>query len=52
MQNVMPCWQVLRMATIEGAKSIGVADRVGSLEAGTDADMILVDLRAPSMNPI
>jgi len=50
--EVMPCWKALRMATIEGAKAVGVDDVVGSLEAGKDADLILVDLRAPAMAPI
>ena len=50
--EVMPCWKALRMATIEGARAIGVDDVVGSLEVGKDADVILVDLRAPAMMPI
>lgn len=50
--EVMPCWKSLRMATIEGAKAVGIDDVVGSLEAGKDADLILVDLRSPAMMPI
>ena len=40
------------MATIEGARAIGVSDVVGSLEEGKDADLIFVDLRQPAMAPI
>ncbi len=50
--EVMPAWRVLRMATIEGARAIGLGDQVGSLEEGKRADFILVDLRRPSMLPV
>ena len=50
--EVMPCWRALRMATIEGARAVGIGDAVGSLEAGKDADLILVDLKQPSMAPV
>jgi imidazolonepropionase-like amidohydrolase len=33
----------LRASTIESAKILGIADRVGSLEAGKDADVVLYD---------
>ena len=36
--------QALRMATIAGAAALGAADRIGSLETGKLADMVLVDL--------
>ncbi len=35
---------VIKMATIEGAKLLGLEDRIGSLEEGKDADIILVDI--------
>lgn len=50
--TAMPAWDVLRMATIEGAKAVGLGDVVGSLETGKQADMILVDLRAPNLSPV
>lgn len=50
--EVMPCWKVLRMCTIESAKALGIDDAVGSLEPGKDADIIFVDLNRPSMNPV
>ncbi len=48
----MPTWKVLRMATIEGAEAIGLDQEIGSLEVGKKADLILVDLRKPSMMPV
>lgn len=49
---VFPAWKVLRMATIEGARAIGLGDQVGSLETGKKADMIMVDFTQPSVAPI
>ena len=48
----MPTWKVLRMATIEGARALGLGDEIGSLERGKKADVILVDLKRPSMMPV
>lgn len=50
--TIMPAWEVLRMATIEGAQAIGLGDEIGSLEAGKQADLIVVDLTAPNLSPV
>ncbi len=50
--TVMPAWAVLRMATIEGARAIGLGDQVGSLEVGKRADLILVNLGALNLMPV
>ena len=46
--TVMPAWEALRLAIIEGAKAIGLGDEIRSLEVGKQADLILVDLSAKS----
>ncbi len=50
--TILPAWEVLRIATIEGAQAIGLGDQIGSLEAGKQADLILVDLTALNLSPV
>ena len=43
---------VIRMATIEGARALGMADAIGSLEVGKKADLIVVDTAQPHLTPM
>jgi 5-methylthioadenosine/S-adenosylhomocysteine deaminase len=42
---------VVRMATINGAKAMGVDSQLGSLEVGKRADIVVLDADAPSLTP-
>jgi cytosine/adenosine deaminase-related metal-dependent hydrolase len=50
--TIFPAWEVLRIATIEGAQAVGLGDEVGSLEPGKQADLILVDLTELNLSPV
>ncbi len=50
--RALPAEQVVRMATIGGARAIHLEKEIGSLETGKKADLILVDTRAPHATPM
>jgi 5-methylthioadenosine/S-adenosylhomocysteine deaminase len=50
--TVMDAATVVRMATIEGARALGLDHAIGSLAAGKQADLILVDLAQPHLTPM
>jgi cytosine/adenosine deaminase-related metal-dependent hydrolase len=49
---VMPAVDVIRMATLEGAQVLGLADRIGSLEPGKRADLVRIDVSATRFTPL
>jgi 5-methylthioadenosine/S-adenosylhomocysteine deaminase len=49
---VLPAHRVLRMATLNGAKALGLDQQIGSLEPGKWADVTLVDLGAVETEPV
>ena len=50
--TVMDALTVLRMATSEGAKALGMGDITGSLEKGKKADVIVMDTEKPHLTPM
>jgi cytosine/adenosine deaminase-related metal-dependent hydrolase len=48
----LPAVEVIRMATIEGARVLSLNLKTGSLEAGKQADIIRISLDAPRLHPI
>ena len=50
--TVMNAKTVVRMATIEGAKALGMEKKIGSLEAGKQADIIIIGLNKPHLTPL
>lgn len=49
--TAVPAVSVLEMATINGAKALGLDDRIGSLEIGKKADFVAVDARRIHLRP-
>lgn len=50
--SVLPAWQALQIATLNGARALGMEDRIGSLEVGKLADIVAVDMGALHATPI
>jgi 5-methylthioadenosine/S-adenosylhomocysteine deaminase len=50
--TVMPAETVLEMATLGGARVLGMEGQIGSLEVGKRADVIILDLEKPHLQPV
>lgn len=51
-RSVMPAKDVVEMATIGGARAINMQDRIGSIEVGKLADLLIVDTQSVNMVPM
>jgi 5-methylthioadenosine/S-adenosylhomocysteine deaminase len=50
--TVLPAQQVLDIATLGGAKALGMANAIGSIEEGKKADLVILDGKAPNLRPM
>ena len=48
----LPAHQALRMATLDGARALGLEEETGSLEVGKSADLVAIDLGHANTQPI
>jgi len=49
--SVLPAREILRMATLDGAKAIGLGDEIGSITPGKSADLVAVSLETLNTKP-
>ena len=50
--TVLPCEQMLRLATLGSASCLGMDHMIGSLEVGKRADMIIMNMHQPHLYPL
>lgn len=51
-RSAFPAEQIVKLATIEGAKVLGMEEQIGSIEIGKQADFILIETDSVNMFPI
>jgi 5-methylthioadenosine/S-adenosylhomocysteine deaminase len=49
--KVLTTTELLKMATINGAKAYGIDRQLGSIEAGKKADLVIIDFQKPHLTP-
>jgi len=49
--TVIPAITAIKMATINGARAVGLENEIGTIEAGKKADIIFIDLNKPHFYP-
>jgi 5-methylthioadenosine/S-adenosylhomocysteine deaminase len=50
--TLLPAAQVVALATREGARVLGLEERIGTLTPGKEADLIVVELNRPHLTPL
>jgi 5-methylthioadenosine/S-adenosylhomocysteine deaminase len=50
--TVLPAKQVLAMATRDAAKAIRLDKKIGSIEVGKYADLVIIDINQPHLQPL
>ncbi|WP_414469871.1 amidohydrolase family protein [Methanobacterium sp. ACI-7] len=49
--TTLPAEKVFHMATIDGARALGLQDEIGTIEVGKKADLVLLDMAASNLTP-
>jgi len=49
--TVLTAQDVFKMATINGANSLGLENEIGTIEVGKKADLVLVNMKTPKLTP-
>jgi 5-methylthioadenosine/S-adenosylhomocysteine deaminase len=50
--SALPAPAILEAGTLGGARALGLQDRIGSIEAGKEADLVAFDLAQPETQPL
>jgi len=50
--TVLPARAMIEMATVQGAKVLGLSNRIGTLTEGSEADLICVKVEGPHTAPM
>ena len=50
--TVLPAYEALKLATVNGARAQGRENEIGRIMEGLEADIILIDLNAPTVRPV
>lgn len=49
---LLPAYEVLKMATINGAIALGLEKEIGTIEEGKSADVIILNINEPTIKPV
>jgi len=50
--TLLPAWEVLQLGTKGGAQILGLNNKIGSLEVGKQADIIMINHTRPNLSPV